>query len=526
MEREEKIAARKMIVAAGVAAVFIIAFSVPLGSFPPLGNLLLPGGGIWNVPGEVPLHEELTIPGLAGNVTVYRDQWGIPHIYGYSENDLTFALGYCHAEDRLFFMEMARRQQLGQLSEILGPSYLASDKFNLIMGKAFEANATYQLLLASTDPTAQKLVTELNRYADGVNYYIATHLNSLPVEFQLLNIVPRNWTPVDTFSFLGYFNQFLTWDYSDIFRMNASIALGNIGYSELFGNPQPYQIPIVPDYGTYPDPTTELSVRANTPSNDNPAAVLSSFSSLVDAIKQIPGQQVAMAQSADVGSNNWVVNGTYTSTGSPILCNDMHLDWSMPGLWYEVHLVDLSSDYDVYGFTVAGIPIVIAGHNSFVGWGFTNTNYDVLDWYYYTPVDATHYILNGTVTAYTTKEVDIKVKGQADVAMTINYTANDEPVMSGLIPNVANGANLVLAARWTGNMPDAIFLALYGMNHAHNRAEFTAATQNWTVPAQNIIYADVYGNIAIRPTGLVLGTILTRCFECHAHENNGRTGSN
>src|SRR4030042_155707 len=193
MRQMEKVALGKIVIAGGLAIVVIVAFSVPFGMIPPLGNFLLPGGGVWIVPGEVPLHEEITLQGLTGDIKVYRDQWGIPHIYGNGEPDLIFALGYVQAQDRLFQMDMARRQTRGQLAEILGETYLETDKYNLLMGKEFWANETLKVIQASTDPSMQNIKTILDKYTAGVNFYMQRHPN-LPVECAFLNYVPRPWT--------------------------------------------------------------------------------------------------------------------------------------------------------------------------------------------------------------------------------------------------------------------------------------------------------------------------------------------
>jgi len=175
------------------------------------------------------------------------------------------------------------------------------------------------------------------------------------------------------------------------------------------------------------------------------------------------------------GSNNWVVDGVKSSTGKPILCNDMHLAWNMPGIWYEAHLVVEDTGLNVYGFTLAGANIVIVGHNEYVAWGYTNVNYDVMDWYYYEEVDSDHYIHNGVIKEYTKRTYNIKVKDEGTQIFTVKDTVHG-PVLNdflgGAVPDSLDTTNIVLAPKWTGNNVTKEFLALYGYNHAQNRADF------------------------------------------------------
>ncbi len=510
MQRTETITIGKMAIAGGLAFVVILAFTMPFGRIPPLGKFLLPGGDVWNAPGEVPLFEELDIPSLSKNVQVFRDQWGIPHIYGYGEKDLMFAIGYVHAQDRLFQMDLARRDVRGQLSEVLGPDLstpgdnliLQSDHLSILKGKEYWANETIKVLQTSTDPYLVNIYNLLLRYADGVNYYISNHPN-LPIEFGFLNYAPDNWTPLDTICFTKYMAEMLTWGYDDLERMNAVDGLGLINYTEVFGNPQPFQIPICPEYGNYSDITVPLGAGSM---QDVPFQVSSTFGDFLDGIKQIPQEQERMNQDPAVGSNNWVVNGSYTSTGKPILCNDMHLAWNLPGIWYECHVVDITpgADYNFYGFFLAGVPVPIAGHNAHLGWGYTNTGYDVLDWYYYTPVDDNHYLYKGVSTAYEERSASVNIKGRDPLVFVVRSTVHG-PVMNDMDLPISNPdlSSLPIACKWTAQNVTYEFAALYNMSHATNRSEFSDATRNFSVPAQNIVYADVSGTIAIRPTGLV-----------------------
>ncbi len=489
-----------------LAVIVITIFSIPLISIiAPLGDILFPGSGLWNVPAEVPQQETLYIPGLNSSVTAYRDEWGVPHIYASNENDLSFALGYIHAQDRLFQMDLARRQVRGKLSELVGDLALEEDKFNLAMGMEYWANQTLQDAIRRQELGEIDYLDSVYDYADGVNYYINTHQNELPIEYEMLGFKPALWTPLDTFCYTKYMSKMLTWQYDDLYRFQAFEALGAVNYTEIMSMSTYGQIPICPNYGKFND-SSELTY------NGGPLKISSNVIGVVrdflKNVENIPSEKSLMDlqdQNA-IGSNNWVVDGIKSSTGKPILCNDMHLAWNMPGIWYEAHLVDESSGFNFYGFMLAGVNIPIVGHNDHVAWGFTNTGYDVMDWYYYEEVDDDHYIYDGLITEYKKRIYTLNVKDEGSQQFTVRETVHG-PVLNDFlgsaIPDSLDAPNVVLAPKWTGNNVTGEVYALYGYAHSKNRADFDLASENFHCPAQNHVYADVQGTIAMRPTGLV-----------------------
>ncbi|MFX1410183.1 MAG: penicillin acylase family protein [Promethearchaeota archaeon] len=479
--------------------------SVPIISIiAPLGDIIFPGTGLWLVPGEIPEHEVLYAKGLNSSITVYRDEWGIPHIYASTENDLSFALGYVHAQDRMFQMDLARRQVRGKLSEVVGKIALEEDKFNLAMGMEYWANQTLQEAIRLQQEGDIDFLDSVYRYADGVNYYINTHQNELPLEYAILGFKPKKWTPLDTFCFAKYMSKMLTWQYYDLYRLQTLESLGQNDTIELFMSTYG-QIPICPNYGVFND-SSELSY------NGGPlkisSSVIKTVSNFLNNVESIPSEKILMdlQQENIIGSNNWVVDGVKSSTGKPILCNDMHLAWNVPGIWYEAHLIDQSTGLSVYGFTLAGVNIPIVAHTDYVAWGITNTGYDVMDWFYYEEIDPDHYIYNGTITEYTKRSYTIKIKDQKSQKFTVKETVHG-PVLNDFldddIPDSLDIEKIVLAPKWTGNNVTTEFLALYGFNHAKNRTQFDQASVYFHTPSSNIVYADIEGTIAIRPTGLV-----------------------
>jgi len=506
MRIQEKKNVVKLATVIAIVVIVLTIFSIPLISIiAPLGNILFPGSGLWSVPGEVPDYEKVYFPGLDDSVTIYRDEWGVPHIYASTEGDLSFALGYVHAQDRLFQMDLARRNVRGKLSEITGDLALEEDKYNLAMGMEYWAEKTVDEMIRMKEEGESDLYDSLVKYADGVNYFINTHQGEFPIEYAILGFKPTKWTPLDTMCISPYMAKMLTWGYDDLYRLKTLEAIGGANYTELFIDTSYGQVPICPNYGSYND-SSELSYDGGPLQISS--NVMHTISKFLSHIEEIPSEKTLMELQKEnmIGSNNWVVDGVKSSTGKPILCNDMHLAWNMPGIWYEAHLIVEDTDLNVYGFTLAGANIVIVGHNEYLAWGFTNVNYDVMDWYYYEETDEDHYIYNGVETAYTTRTYKINVKDQGSQTFTVKDTIHG-PVLSDFldeaVPNSLNSQKIVLAPKWTGNDIRTEFLACSGYNYAKNRAEFNQSSQYFHNPAQNHVYADVHGTIAMRPTGLV-----------------------
>ena len=486
-----------------------IALSIPFGLFPALGKFLFPGNGsVWTVPDDVVKQETLTTDALENDVTIFRDQWGVPHIYGYSEQDLAFALGYVQAQDRLIQMDLARRSTRGKLAEILGEDALASDEFSLNKLKDYWAVESFKALQESEDPVDQIILDTLLSYSAGINYYIK-NTNKLPLEFLFLGYKPDPWSPVDTLSFVKYMSEMLTWSYQDFTTLELFDAVGLDIYNDLFGYPLPYQIPVTVNYGEYqsqmiPQNVKDMKEAINSADNQGVEDISLIFQNLLSNIEKIPGEKEFIHNSQLVGSNNWVANGSKTESGMPILCNDMHLGYNLPGIWYEAHLVDLSSDFNVYGFFLAGVPYQIVGHNAYVAWGMTNTGIDVLDWYYYKGINETHYWYKNTPTAYGHIEYDINVKGREPEHFVIKTTVHG-PVFNNLIDqeDYSGYINDVIACKWISHNTTQESRAIYGWSHAKNRNDFDEASKFFSTPAQNIVYADIHGHIGIRPTGVI-----------------------
>ena len=502
----------KTLIQMGVVLVFIIilliAFSIPFGIIPPLGKFLFPGGGLWDIPEDVVSEDTLTANYLSADVTVFRDEWGVPHIYGETESDLTFALGYVQAQDRLFQMDMARRVTRGLLSEVIGEDALEVDKFNLVRLQEYWAQKTLDELESSLDPVDQELYKELVAYSEGINYYIGK-MKFLPLEYLFLNFAPKIWEPIDTICFIKYMSEKLTWSYEDFTLLKMYDSLGLESYLELFG--YPYQIPITIDYGEYNESSSPLfnlqGIKQPEETEKKTISELTNLASLfMREIEKIPGEKESIEERELVGSNNWVIGGDKSESSKPILCNDMHLAHDLPGIWYEAHLVntDPSSDFNVYGFFLAGVPFPIVGHNAYVAWGMTNTGFDVIDWYYYKGINETHYWYKEKETAYEIIDFNIQIKNKDSAKFEIKNTVHG-PVMTEFVDaeNLSGHIYDVIACKWIAHNISYESRAIYGWAHSRNIDDFNEASKYFYTPAQNIVYADIYGNIGIRPTGKV-----------------------
>ena len=410
----------------------------------------------------------LQVAGLQDRVEVYRDKWGVPHIFAQDEHDLFFAQGYVHAQDRLWQMEFNRRVGAGRLSEVLGEATLKSDRFLRTIGLYRAAQADLQVLPA-------EVINALQAYADGVNAFIATHKNRLPLEFTLLGFQPEPWTPTDTLAWGKVMCMDLggNWE-SELLRARLISAFGEEKARELVP-PYPGQGPFIipPEAKSYG--YLDISILAD-----------------YQEVKALTGMW-----SQHVGSNNWVVDGSKTATGRPMLANDPHLGIQMPSIWYEIHLV--SGDMDVVGASFPGVPGVIIGHNRDIAWGVTNVGPDVQDLYVekINPDNPNQYEFKGRWEGMTVLHEEIKVKGREEpVKLDVRLTRHG-PLMTPVVSQ----AKEQLALRWTALEGGQLFLSVYMLDHARNWEEFRAALRYWQAPSQNFVFADRQGNIGYQMPG-------------------------
>jgi penicillin amidase len=444
------------------------------------------------------LDGSLTVPGLHSQVTVERDDWGIPHIRSSSVEDLAEAQGYVMAQDRLWQMDLLRRAARGQLSEILGPRTLEIDKdFRLL---TFSRAAERNMPLMS--PEVRNV---LEAYARGVNRFIEQHSSRLPIEFTLLNYKPQPWQPTDTLVIGCYMYRTLTDTRRE--EMRRAIVTAKVGpefAKDLFNTEAAMDHFVVGDPNANKDPhasakknqddddddddDSESVLKANLPVHSSPpvADLPDVTSAIADSVRVwLDDSQRQIHQS--LGSNNWVVSGDHTASGKPLLANDMHLELSLPPIWYEVHLT--APGWNVKGFALPGAPLVVVGHNDRIAWGFTNDGADVLDLYIETfnPANPDEYRVNGQWQKADVSDEIIKVRGEPDVHMKLVVTRHG--------PVVHQEGDKGYAMRWTVLDPGALCSFYNWLGKAQNWDEFREIAKNIWGPAQNVVYADVDGNI-------------------------------
>lgn len=417
------------------------------------------------------LDGELRLPGLEKAVRIVRDNWGVPHIFAECSTDLFFAQGFVHAQDRLWQMEFSRRMVAGRLAEILGEVALPLDRWMRTL--TLRRVADFEVSLHEPE-TCQYL----NAYANGINAYLIH--GPLPVEFFLLQHHPEPWSVADILSWIKMMAWSLSvnWE-SEILRAHLVARLGPELAAEL-EPPQlpcwPYAIPPGIEYAQVGANALERSAAARPFSGPSPYDGL--------------------------GSNNWVLAGTKTQTGNPLLANDMHLGLTAPAIWYENHLV--SNEFLVTGVTFPGIPGVVSGHNGQVAWGYTNGFPDVQDIYLENlkklPDGSIQAEYNGKWEKIQVLHEQIKIKNQKPVTEEVLITRHG-PIINSLSPDFCGAQPLAL--RWTALEPDTMIKGLFSLIRARDCKEFHESLKFWTTPAQNVVYADIHGNIGYTFAGKV-----------------------
>jgi penicillin amidase len=522
MEPQTKNDLMRLVFSITPVLLIIIVLSTPLGLIPPIGNLINPNGGIWDISTYAEHGSKtLTIPGVEEEVICYYDEWGIPHIFAETDNDMFFTIGYVHARDRLFQLDMVRRLFTGRVSEIMGEQALPSDiqMRNLCLERS--ALETWNLML-DEDPDSS-LISGLNSYASGINYYI-DHLTSheLPLEFRLLNYKPSPWLSHHTIAYGKYMALGLAHDgFREFIVALLETSFSETEMFELFPlNNTAGIIPVLPNYGNYSmlsDSSSSIKSLTKVSENSISPEVKNSIIQILNA--EDKAKQVVIDKNngftvedystifeAFIGSNNWVIDGNISDTGYPILANDMHLQLVMPSVWYEMQHASAESGINVYGFSFVGAAGVIAGHTNYASWGFTNVGADVVDYYYYEESDDGKQFLNGTVWQdYKVLYDNIPVKGSEDYNLTLRFTGHG-PIISPDISSVVEEAGFApISMRWTGHddlmygTPDYLFKAVQQFWKCQTLSDFVEAQKDWGLPGQNLAIATTDGHIAIRP---------------------------
>ena len=447
------------------------------------------GAGYWYITKSLPqVNGTLQLPGLKNPVTVIRDGNGVPHIYADSTDDLYFAQGFVHAQDRMWQMEFNRHVGHGKLAELFGEDLVDEDTFLRTMGLARAA----QRDLETADPAMRE---SLEKYAQGVNAYLHSHQDNLPLEFNLINAKPADWTPLDTLVWGKVMAYDLGGNYDrELLRAALQKELGAEQMRAL--------TPDYPASGPFiiPSEVKSFAARANDSAaraNAIPDIGSPKFSTLIAV------NQLFNVFDEGIGSNNWVVDGTKTTTGKPLLANDPHLGIQMPSVWYmnalHCNTVSDACPLNVAGYSFPGVPSIILGHNDRIAWGVTNTGPDVQDLYIekINPANPNQYEYMGKWEDMQLINETIHVKNAPDVNLVVKVTRHG-PIMT----DVLDGVTEPLALQWTATRePSRLFASVPKINAAKNWDEFRAALRDWDVPSQNFVYADVDGNIGYQAPG-------------------------
>ena len=496
--------------------------------------LVLIAGGltVWTITRSFPQTSgTLKLSGLSAPVTVARDSAGVPQLTARTADDLFRAQGYVHAQDRFWEMDFRRHVTSGRLSELFGASQVPTDTFIRTLGWRQVAEQEVKQL----DKTSLRYYQD---YADGVNAYLAAHSGAeLSLEYAILGIQnpgyhPAKWTPADSIAWL----KAMAWD----LRSNLEDEIDRALLATKLTAQQIAELHPGYDYGARPTitglgggstttvtPDSPPGASASSSAGDADAAATAELADVPTAQYQDRLEQVAASLDSlptmmgpagdDIGSNSWVVSGAHTATGKPLLANDPHLGAVMPSVWYQIGLhcenVGPACPFDVAGFSFSGLPGVIIGHNDRIAWGFTNLGPDVAD-LYVEKVTGDSYEYDGKQVPLTIRHETIRVAGGPSVRITVRSTRHG-PIVTDLSDGYAAIAKdqagklgvpaqqFQLSLEWTALTPGPTANAIFAFDTARDWAGFRAAAASFQVPSQNLLYADVDGNIGYQAPGLI-----------------------
>ncbi|MGB3923216.1 MAG: penicillin acylase family protein [Bacteroidales bacterium] len=414
------------------------------------------------------LNGEKSLSALTAEVKVIRDERGVSHIYASNEHDLYFMTGYITAQERLWQMDMVRHATQGRLSELFKRDMIETDIFLRALGMQEKS----RMVLEKEDP---EILATLQAYADGVNAWITGCGKKLPPEFRVLGYEPEPWTMVDITNIIG----FIGWDLAssnlsnEISNYKLGMKLGAEKAAELIADWNLVDEVVFPDF-RLDDKLTDKALKA------------------VSSMEKLEELGIVTLS----GSNNWAVSGSRSETGKPILSNDMHLGFNVPGFWLQVHQV-IPGKLNVTGVLFPGEPFIIAGHNDRIAWGMTNLGVDDIDLFVET-VDSTgnNYLYNGEWLPFRDVEHTLKMTDDSSQTRVLRYTHHG-PVISGM----QNIDDVVLSMCWSGYDYSDEIKAVYLLNRAGNWDEFRTALSHFKSISQNFAYADVDGNIGLNTGG-------------------------
>ncbi|MBM2814498.1 MAG: Penicillin amidase [Ignavibacteria bacterium] len=442
-------------------------------------------------------------------IKIFKNNNGIPFITTLNEDDAFFAIGYCHATDRLWQMDLMRRAARGRLSEVFGKETLYYDNFLRAVGIGKFSDELFNKI-------SKKSKAILESYSKGVNFYITENRKRLPFEFGALGYVPDPWRPSDCLAIA----RLMAFEMS--FSFYFDVAFGEIAYQLDYDKAQQL-IPDEPDYSPCIIPTKiESQDPKGKKGNQSPlqplsiktiSAIYGNYLSVYDSVSALLG-----FRSSIPGSNSWVMKNLSKNPPSAIMANDPHLALSLPARWYQIHVS--TPHFDVIGLTIPGNPLFVTGRNRNITWGITNLMLDDCDFFIemINPKDSTSYMnYSGKYEKFKFSVDTVKIKNSPDFMRYLRSTKRSNVIsdvhlfnfpekITGL-ENASGKSKLLkgfcLTFSWTGLTKSDEVLALYRINKASNWNEFLSGARLWGSPALNFSYGDIKGNIGLAPTGLV-----------------------
>ena len=451
----------------------------------PLGSFLSLQEGVWRnaEPTNQDFNANLKLENLEGKVDVYFDERLVPHVFAEQEKDAFFVQGYLHAKFRLWQMEFQTHAAAGRISEIVGSKGIQFDRNQRRIGMVYAAENA----LAAMEQDQQTL-TSLNAYTAGVNSFI-TQLNTsdLPIEYKLLGYEPEKWTNLKSSLFIKQMTNTLAGYDRDLEYTNALEILGEEKFRILYSDIPDSLYPVISAESPYLKPALAILP---------PASADSLYFKRTDTIPFTEDEKPNPAN----GSNNWVVSGSKTKSGKPILANDPHLNLTLPAIWYEMQIS--TPEYNAYGVSFPGIPGVVIGFNDSIAFGFTNAGRDVKDYYQIQLKDKSKqaYLFNNQWIKTNLRVENIKVKDSSAFIDTVAYT-----VFGPITYDHSFKTNLseekAYALKWVAHDTSNVLKMWLLLNRAKNYNDYAEAITHFNVPGQNMIFASVSGDIALWQQG-------------------------
>lgn len=413
------------------------------------------------------------LPGLQSAVDIHWDPYGVPYIYSDNESDLYYTIGYIHARDRLWQLTLSQLMAEGRFAEFLGESFIEIDKHQRTLGIWETANKIH-------DDTSPEIMSFLEHYSDGINDFVEQNRQRLPVEMNLLEIDPIEWTPVHSIAV----SRLMAWDQNIQWKSELALALltAESGINKIDQ--------LLPE-----EFLPELSARTVSPNAETAQSLAYSLLKNEQAIDSI-----LQKRGTAVGSNAWALNSSQTNTGAPLLAGDPHMGLSIPGFWYELHAT--LPDQTITGATIPGAPFIILGQNSNLAWSVTNMMADDTDFYLIqtNPENPSQYVADSTngeavFENFEWRQEIIKVEGSDDELFRVQETQYG-PVINSVHPDSSHLGIQPVSLRWGGHNVSHELQSFYELNRAETLQDFLSGLEHFGSPVMNFIYADNEDNIA------------------------------